>query len=81
MGFGGSRLCLCLLLAFALISSARNNIPFSDDEVVAPMEGRSLMVRTDDYSDPTANRGHDPSSSSSSSFSRAKAGGRGGRKG
>ncbi|KAL6275641.1 hypothetical protein ACE6H2_019242 [Prunus campanulata] len=78
MGFGGSRLCLCLLLAFALISSARNNIPFSDDEVVVAMEGRSLMVRTEDYSDPTANRGHDPSSSS---FSRAKAGSRGGRKG
>ncbi|XP_068310147.1 protein PSY3-like [Pyrus communis] len=80
MGFGGTQLCLCLLLAFAVISSsARNTILFSDDELVVAMEmeGRSLRVTTNDYNDPTANRGHDPSPASS----RVKSRGDGGRKG
>ncbi|XP_009338922.2 protein PSY3 [Pyrus x bretschneideri] len=80
MGFGGTRLCVCLLLAFAVISSAQNTVLFSDDEVVMAMEmeGRSLRVTTNDYDDPTANRGHDPSAFASS---RVKSGGGGGRKG
>ncbi|KAM5583206.1 hypothetical protein ABKV19_003221 [Rosa sericea] len=81
MGFGGIRLCLSLLLAFAVVSSAsRNTIdPFSvsdNDEMVMTMEGRSLMARLDDYGDTTANRGHDPPSAS-----KAKPGKLGGRKG
>ncbi|RXI04183.1 hypothetical protein DVH24_038457 [Malus domestica] len=50
-----------------------------DDEVVMAMEmeGRSLRVTTNDYNDPTANRGHDPSPASS----RVKSKGGGGRKG
>ncbi|CAN6692992.1 unnamed protein product [Malus baccata var. baccata] len=80
MGFGGTRLCVCFLLAFAVISSARNTVLFSDDEVVMAMkmEGRSLRVTTNDYDDPTANRGHDPSAFAPS---RVRSGGGGGRKG
>ncbi|RXH84870.1 hypothetical protein DVH24_041638 [Malus domestica] len=80
MGFGGTQLCVCLLLAFAVISSARNTVLFSDDEVVMAMkmEGRSLRVTTNDYDDPTANRGHDPSAFAPS---RVRSGGGGGRKG
>lgn len=38
------------------------------DEIVLAMEERSLMADIEDYSEPTANRGHDPPS-------RAKGGG------
>ncbi|KAL6203428.1 hypothetical protein ACLB2K_027128 [Fragaria x ananassa] len=83
MGFGGIRLCLSLLLAFAILSSAsRNTIhPFSvsvsdNDEMVMRMERRYLMARLNDYDDPTANRGHDPPS-----VSKAKPRKVGGRKG
>ncbi|KAB5520575.1 hypothetical protein DKX38_024894 [Salix brachista] len=58
----GVRLCLCLLLVFAVISSARNTISiFSDNEMDLAMKGRSLKVTLNDYGDPIANRGHDPS--------------------
>ncbi|KAL6200353.1 hypothetical protein ACLB2K_030135 [Fragaria x ananassa] len=83
MGFGGIRLCLSLLLAFAMVSSAsRNTIhPFpvsvsDNDEMVMTMERRSLMARLNDYDDPTANSGHDPPS-----VSKAKPVKVGGRKG
>ncbi|PON57540.1 alternative NAD(P)H dehydrogenase [Parasponia andersonii] len=102
MGFG-TRLCLCLLLSYALLlCSARNTLILSaavtsdigcggggsemraspagsrvpgDEEMVLGMKhGRSLRVSTNDYDQPTANRGHDPAPSSSSS--RGKGGGR-----
>ncbi|KAL3580247.1 hypothetical protein D5086_018082 [Populus alba] len=57
----GVRLCLCLLLVFAVISSARNTISFSDNEMVLAVKGRSLKMTLNDYGEPTANRGHDPS--------------------
>ncbi|XP_048325161.1 protein PSY3 [Ziziphus jujuba] len=62
MGHGG-RLSLCLFLAFALIlcsASARHTMLLSEDVEVG-MEGRSLLVTTNDYGDTTANPGHDPS--------------------
>ncbi|CAK7330567.1 unnamed protein product [Dovyalis caffra] len=57
----GVRLCLCLLLVFAVTSSARNTISFSDNEVALAVKGRSLKMTLNDYGDPIANRGHDPS--------------------
>lgn len=49
----------------------------TDNEMVMTMEGmRSLKVSLNDYSEPTANRGHDPPSAS-----KAKPGKVGGRKG
>ncbi|KAL9404764.1 hypothetical protein Peur_001736 [Populus x canadensis] len=57
----GVRLCLCLLLVFAVISSARNTISFSDNEMALAIKGRSLKITLNDYGDPIANRGHDPS--------------------
>ncbi|KAG6792998.1 hypothetical protein POTOM_002167 [Populus tomentosa] len=58
----GVRLCLCLLLVFAVISSARITISFSDNEMALAIKGRSLKTTTlNDYGDPVANRGHDPS--------------------
>ncbi|XP_044467938.1 protein PSY3-like [Mangifera indica] len=67
------RLCLCLLLAFAMLSSARNFISLSGNNNIDEVVGRSLMgVSVDDYGEPSANRGHDPS--------RNKGGGGGGRK-
>ncbi|KAJ0083732.1 hypothetical protein Patl1_31085 [Pistacia atlantica] len=70
------RLCLCLLLAFAVLSSARNIISPSGNNNIDEMvgDGRSLMaVSVNDYSEPSANRGHDPRSKGG--------GGGGGRKG
>ncbi|KAK9998347.1 hypothetical protein SO802_017950 [Lithocarpus litseifolius] len=68
----GARLCLCLLFAFVIMCSARNTIFLSGNEMVQlASEGRSLVM-TDDYSEPSANRGHDPS---------RNRGGGGGRKG
>ncbi|KAJ4725564.1 Alternative NAD(P)H dehydrogenase [Melia azedarach] len=66
----GFRLCLCLLLAFAVISSARNTVFLSagkdhHDEmgIGIGMGGRSFMASSlDDYGEPSANRGHDPPS-------------------
>uniref|UniRef100_A0A6N2L3D4 Uncharacterized protein n=1 Tax=Salix viminalis TaxID=40686 RepID=A0A6N2L3D4_SALVM len=57
----GVRLCLCLLLVFAVISSARNTISFSDNEMASAIKGRSLKMTLSDYGDPMANSGHDPS--------------------
>ncbi|KAL9367649.1 hypothetical protein Peur_038848 [Populus x canadensis] len=57
----GVRLCLFLLLVFAVISSARNTISFSDYEMALAIKGRSLKITLNDYGDPIANRGHDPS--------------------
>ncbi|KAJ6964823.1 protein PSY3-like [Populus alba x Populus x berolinensis] len=58
----GVRLCLCLLLVFSVISSARITISFSDNEMALAIKGRSLKTTTlNDYGDPVANRGHDPS--------------------
>ncbi|KAF9675677.1 hypothetical protein SADUNF_Sadunf09G0057200 [Salix dunnii] len=57
----GVRLCLFLLLVFAAISSARNTISFSDNEMASAMKWRSLKMTLSDYGDPTANSGHDPS--------------------
>nr|XP_008384786.2 protein PSY3-like isoform X1 [Malus domestica] len=62
------------------ILRARDLKRVADDEVVMAMEmeGRSLRVTTNDYDDPTANRGHDPSAFAPS---RVRSGGGGGRKG
>ncbi|XP_024463733.1 protein PSY3 [Populus trichocarpa] len=68
----GVRLCLCLLLVFAVISSARNTISFSDNELALAVKGRSLKMTLNDYGEPMANRGHDPSQRNKN---------RGGRKG
>ncbi|KAF9665809.1 hypothetical protein SADUNF_Sadunf16G0162300 [Salix dunnii] len=60
----GARLCLCLLLVFVVISSARNTISVfsdADNEMALAVKGRSLKVTLNDYGDPVANRGHDPS--------------------
>ncbi|KAJ4725563.1 Alternative NAD(P)H dehydrogenase [Melia azedarach] len=65
----GFRLCLCLLLAFAVISSARNTVFLSGKDhhdemgIGIGMGGRSFMASSlDDYGEPSANRGHDPPS-------------------
>ncbi|KAL1195737.1 Protein PSY3 [Cardamine amara subsp. amara] len=61
MGYSSSRMGLCLVLffTFAFISSARVSVSFSETEMTVVRE-RSLMVSTNDYSDPTANGRHDP---------------------
>ncbi|KAF8402632.1 hypothetical protein HHK36_010721 [Tetracentron sinense] len=56
----GLRLWWCLLFASAIICSARNTFSFSGNEMTEKMEGRSLKTITEDYNDPSANRGHDP---------------------
>lgn len=34
---------------------------YSENEMMLVVNGRSLKMTLDDYNDPTANRGHDPS--------------------
>ncbi|CBI15938.3 hypothetical protein AAG906_032520 [Vitis piasezkii] len=60
MGFG-NRLWWCVFFASFLICTARNTLIFPVDEEAAGAVGRRLKaVSTDDYSDPSANKGHDP---------------------
>ncbi|XP_057513196.1 uncharacterized protein LOC130795218 [Actinidia eriantha] len=76
---GGLRLRLCFIFCLAIFCSSRNTISLSEDEITViaeAMEGRSLSVKLHDYSEASANNGHDPS--------RTKTGGTGstgGRKG
>ncbi|KAK9153966.1 hypothetical protein Sjap_001446 [Stephania japonica] len=66
MGSGGGKLvrvlfwwCFVLSLASLCCSARHTTVSFSGNEIA--MQGRSLMaVRTNDYNDPSANRGHDP---------------------
>ncbi|EEF36777.1 protein PSY3 [Ricinus communis] len=58
----GVGLCFCLLLVFALLSSARNPIPISENGIALANTGRSLKAMLNDYSEPSANQGHDPRS-------------------
>ncbi|WCJ29162.1 hypothetical protein M5689_010816 [Euphorbia peplus] len=54
------------VLLFTAACSARNTIFISgegDDEMRGLGGGRSLIETVSDYNDPTANRGHDPPSS------------------
>ncbi|CAN0854838.1 hypothetical protein LINGRAHAP2_LOCUS6032 [Linum grandiflorum] len=52
-----------LLLALALVSSARyTSVSFSEEEMLSE-KGRSLKVSLADYGETSANTGHDPSSS------------------
>ena len=55
----------------ASLTKCGNNICTGNEMVQLASEGRSLVM-TDDYSEPSANRGHDPS---------RNRGGGGGRKG
>ncbi|XP_039028497.1 protein PSY3-like [Hibiscus syriacus] len=74
----GSEVKLCFFLLFTLVvfSSARNTISVSGNEIVLAAEERSLIVSIQDYNEPSANRGHDPPSST-----RGGGSGRGRRKG
>ena len=49
------------------------------DEIVLAAEGRSLMASIEDYSEPTANHGHDPPSTSRTRGGGGNSGGRRGR--
>ncbi|XP_024199312.2 protein PSY3 [Rosa chinensis] len=61
MGFGGSRVCMFLLLVYALSSSARNLILFPDREMVVIIEStEGISMGLDDYPDPGPNPRHDP---------------------
>ncbi|GMN23707.1 hypothetical protein TIFTF001_000224 [Ficus carica] len=74
MGFRARVCLLCLLLisyAAVLICSARTTVLLSDHEKFVVGMKRSLRVRTNDYDEPTANRGHDPPSSSRSRSGKA----------
>ncbi|XP_068644529.1 protein PSY3-like [Aristolochia californica] len=51
-------LCCCLFFAMALVSSARNTVTITGVET-GPT-GRSLLASLNDYSDPSANKGHEP---------------------
>ncbi|XP_022756629.1 protein PSY3-like [Durio zibethinus] len=79
MGFG-VKLWFSFLFTLVIVSSARNTISVSGEEIVLAAEGRSLMASIEDYSEPTANRGHDPLSRTRSS-SGINGGGRKGREG
>ncbi|KAL1829031.1 hypothetical protein ACET3Z_007443 [Daucus carota] len=58
MAIRAQLLFLCLFLVFASSCYARNTMFLSGEEVKV---GRSLkMIGVDDYSDATANHGHDP---------------------
>ncbi|KAM6578256.1 hypothetical protein CsatB_030093 [Cannabis sativa] len=70
--FVGRLMCLFLLFAYTLqLSSARNAFILSEKvEMDLPMMRvqpgmRSLKVSTNDYDQPSANRGHDPPGTSS----------------
>ncbi|KAF5744496.1 protein PSY3-like isoform X2 [Tripterygium wilfordii] len=72
----GVRLCLFLLLALSVVSSASDTLVSGNKMALSVVEpaGRSLRVIVKDYDDPSANRGHDPPQS-------GKVDGRGGGKG
>ncbi|ANM58886.1 hypothetical protein ISN45_At01g006570 [Arabidopsis thaliana x Arabidopsis arenosa] len=53
------RLCLCIFLALSIVSSARLTFSFSENEKMM-VRGRSLMVSTNDYGEPSANAKHNP---------------------
>ncbi|MBA0784297.1 hypothetical protein Gotri_001885 [Gossypium trilobum] len=58
-----AKLCFVLLFAFTILSSAPKAISISSgDEILIATEERSLIANIEDYSEPTANRGHDPAS-------------------
>ncbi|XP_010650892.1 protein PSY3 isoform X2 [Vitis vinifera] len=59
MGFG-NRLWWCVFFASFLICTARNTLIFPDEEAAGAVGRRLKAVSTDDYSDPSANKGHDP---------------------
>ncbi|VVA90276.1 unnamed protein product [Arabis nemorensis] len=55
------RLCFCIFFALSIVSSARVTLSFSENEkMVVIRSGRSLMVSTNDYDEPSANARHNP---------------------
>ncbi|XP_017645351.1 protein PSY3-like [Gossypium arboreum] len=67
-----AKLCFFLLFTLTIVSSACKAISISSDEILIATKERSLVANIEDYSEPTANRGHDPTS-------RARGGGGNGR--
>ncbi|KAB2050426.1 hypothetical protein E1A91_A13G257800v1 [Gossypium mustelinum] len=68
-----AKLCFFLLFTLTIVSSACKAISISSgDEILIATKERSLVANIEDYSEPTANRGHDPTS-------RARSGGGNGR--
>ncbi|XP_019056487.1 PREDICTED: protein PSY3 [Tarenaya hassleriana] len=65
------RMCICIFFAIAIVSSARLSLSFSENEA-GMVKGRSLLLSTNDYDDPSANGRHDPP---------GRRGGGGGRRG
>ncbi|CAN7039458.1 hypothetical protein Bca4012_069939 [Brassica carinata] len=61
MGYSSAiRLCLCIFFALSIVSSARLSLSFPENEKMV-VRGRSLMmVHTNDYDEPSANRRHNP---------------------
>ncbi|XP_057483614.1 protein PSY3 [Actinidia eriantha] len=60
----GLRLWLCFIFCLAIYCSVRNTISLSDNQISViseAQEGRSLRVKLNDYSEASANHGHDPS--------------------